>query len=125
VDIRPIRNDSDHREALMEIDRLWKSLPNTPDGDKLDVLVTLVEAYETKRWPLEPVSPRDILEYAITDMGRSQKELAELLGSRSQASDLLKGRRKMSLEVARKISAAWQIPIQLLVAPYKPGEAAA
>jgi HTH-type transcriptional regulator/antitoxin HigA len=58
-------------------------------------------------------------------MGRSQKELAKLLGSRSQASDLLKGRRKVSLEVAQKISAAWQIPIQLLVAPYKPGEAAA
>jgi HTH-type transcriptional regulator/antitoxin HigA len=72
-----------------------------------------------------PVSPRDILEYATTDMGRSQKELAELLGSRSQASDLLKGRRKVSIEVAQKISAGWQIPIQLLVAPYKPGEGAA
>jgi HTH-type transcriptional regulator/antitoxin HigA len=125
VDIRPIRNDDDHRAALIEIDRLWKSPANTPDGDKLDILVTLVEAYEAKRWPLDPVSPRDILEYAITDMGRSQKELAELLGSRSQASDLLKGRRKVSLEMAQKISAAWQIPIQLLVAPYKPGEAAA
>jgi HTH-type transcriptional regulator/antitoxin HigA len=62
VDIRPIRNDDDHREALAENDRLWKSPPNTPDGDKLDVLVTLVEAYEAKRWPLDPVSPRDILE---------------------------------------------------------------
>ncbi len=125
MDIRPIRNDNDYREALMEIDRLWKSPPDTPEGDKLDVLATLVEAYETRRWPLDPLSPRDILEYAITDMGRSQKELAELLGSRSQASDLLKGRRKVSLEMARKISAAWQIPIQLLVAPHKSGEAAA
>ncbi len=125
MEIRPIRNDNDHREALVEIDRLWKSLPNTPEGDKLDVLVTLVEAYEAKRWPLDPVSPREILEYAITDMGRSQKELAELLGSRSQASDLLKGRRKVSLGVAQKISAAWQIPIQLLVVPYKLAEAAA
>jgi antitoxin component HigA of HigAB toxin-antitoxin module len=53
VDIRPIRNDNDHREALIEIDRLWKSLPNTPDGDKLDVLVILVEAYEAKCWPLD------------------------------------------------------------------------
>jgi HTH-type transcriptional regulator/antitoxin HigA len=124
MDIRPIRNDDDHRDALMEIDRLWNAPQNTPEGDKLDVLVTLVEAYEAKRWPIDPVSPRDILEYAITDMGRSQKELSELLGSRSQASDLLSGRRKVSLEMAQKISAAWRIPIQLLVAPYEVTSAA-
>ena len=124
LDIRPIRNDDDHHEALIEIDRLWNAPSNTPEGDKLDVLITLVEAYEATRWPIDPVSPRDILEYAITDMGRSQKELAELLGSRSQASDLLSGRRKVSLEMAQKISAAWRIPIQLLVAPYDKSSAA-
>lgn len=124
MEIRPIRNDDDHREALIEIDRLWNAPLSTPEGDKLDVLVTLVEAYEAKRWPIDPVSPREILEYAITDMGRSQKELADLIGSRSQASDLLSGRRKLSLEMAQKISAAWRIPIQLLVAPYDKSSAA-
>lgn len=124
MEIRPIRNDDEHREALIEIDRLWNAPQNTPDGDKLDVLVTLVEVYESTPWPIGPVSPRDILEYAISDMGRSQKELAELLGSRSQASDLLSGRRKVSLELAQKISAAWRIPIQLLVAPYNTSNAA-
>jgi HTH-type transcriptional regulator/antitoxin HigA len=107
MDIRPIRNDDDHREALREIDRLWKSPENTPEGDKLDILVTLVEAYEAARWPVGSATPREILEYAISDMGHSQKELADLLGSRSQASDLLSGRRKLSLGVAQKISAAW------------------
>jgi HTH-type transcriptional regulator/antitoxin HigA len=114
-----IRNDADHREALIEIDRLWNAPANTPEGDKLDVLITLAEAYEAGRWPVEPLSPRDILEYAVTGMGRSQKELADLLGSRSQASDLLRGRRKISLGTAQKISAAWRIPLQLLVAPYE------
>lgn len=122
MDIRPIRNDDDHAAAVKEIARLWNATPGSEDGDKLDVLATLVDAYESKRWPTGPVSPRDILEYAVTDMGRSQKELAELLGSRSQASDLLKGRRRVSLEVAQKISAAWRIPIQLLVGPYAPNE---
>ncbi len=124
MEIRPIRNDDDHREALMEIERLWAFPDDSPENDKLDVLATLVSAYEATRWPIDPSSPRDILEYAVTEMGRSQKELAELLGSRSQASDLLKGRRKVSLEVAQKISEAWKIPIQLLVARYSQSRAA-
>lgn len=117
MDIRPLRNDADLAEALEEIERLWDAPDDSPENDKLDVLATLVSAYEGQRWPTDPVSSRDILEYAISDMGRSQKELSDLLGSRSQASDLLSGRRRVSLEMAQKISAAWNIPIQLLVAP--------
>lgn len=124
MDIRPLRNDADHREALMEIERLWGFPDGSPEGDKFEVLAILVSDYEDKRWPSDPVSPRDILEHAVTDMGRSQKELAVLLGSRSQASDILKGRRRVSLEMAQKISAAWHIPIQLLVAPYETSAAA-
>lgn len=118
MDIRPIRNDTDHERALREIERLWDFPDGSAESDKLDVLAILVGDYEDKRWPSDPVSPRDILEYAVTEMGRSQAELADLLGSRSQASDLLRGRRRISLAVAHKISAAWRIPIQLLVAPY-------
>ena len=117
MDIRPIRTDADHTEALGEIERLWNAPEGSPEADKLDVLATLVSDYEDRRWPSEPASPLDILQYAVSDMGRSQKELATLLGSRSQASDLLGGRRRVSLDVAQKISAAWNIPIQLLVAP--------
>lgn len=124
MDIRPIRTRADHDAALREIERLWSFPEGSAENDKLDVLATLVSDYEARTWPLDPSSPRDVLEHAIADMGRSQKELAELLGSRSQASDLLKGRRKVSLENARKISTAWHIPIQLLVMPY-PAETAA
>jgi HTH-type transcriptional regulator/antitoxin HigA len=124
VEIRPIRNDDDHRNALREIERLWPFPDRSPENDKLDVLATLVEVYERSRWPIDPGTPRDILEYAVTEMGRSQKELSDLIGSRSQASDLLRGRRKVSLEMAQKISSAWRIPIQLLVAPYASDSAA-
>jgi HTH-type transcriptional regulator / antitoxin HigA len=58
MDIQPIRNDEDHRAALAEIERLWDSPEGTPEGDKLDALVALVEAYEEWRWPLEPMAPR-------------------------------------------------------------------
>ncbi len=119
MDIRPIRTDDDHTAAVREIERLWDAPQGSPDADKMDVLATLIDAYESRRWPIKPGTPRDVLGYAISDMGRSQTDLAELLGSRSQASDLLSGRRRVSLEVARTISAAWSIPIALLVASYE------
>ena len=83
---------------------------------------TLVDGYESRRWPVPAGSPRDVLAYAVGEMGRSQAELAALRESRLQASDLLKGRRRVSPEAAREISSAWAIPIQLLAAPY--GDAA-
>jgi len=118
MDIRPIRTDEDLSEALKKIDKLWGAATGTPEGDELEILCVLAGAYEDRRWPLEPVSPRDILEFAVTDMGHSQKELAELLKSRPMASELLNGKRRISLDIAQKISAAWSIPIQLLVSPY-------
>jgi HTH-type transcriptional regulator/antitoxin HigA len=73
MEIRPIRTDDDHAAALAEIERLWGAEIGSPDGDKLEVLATLVSAYEEKRWPIEsPGDPVDLLHFAITDMGRSQ-----------------------------------------------------
>ena len=115
MDIRPIRTDGDHRDAVHEIERLWGAEPGTRDGDKLDILATLAEAYEAKRWPIDPAAPLDILKTAIADDGRSQADLATVLGSRSRASEILNGRRPITLEAARKISRAWRIPIQLLI----------
>src|SRR5215467_12254669 len=79
MDIRPIRNDADHRRALAEIEQLWGAADCTPEGDKLDILVTLVEAYEERRWPLKSrrrFDPIDVLQYAIDELGHTQAELA-------------------------------------------------
>ena len=116
MDIRPIRTDDDHRDAVNEIERLWGAEPGTRAGDKLDILATLVEAYEAKRWSIDPAAPLDVLWAAITDDGRSQADLAAVLGSRSKVSQILNGKGPITLEAARKISRAWKIPIQLLVA---------
>ena len=124
MDIRPIRNDEDYRAALTEIDRLWDFPDDGPENDKLDVLATLVEAYEKARWPRQACSPAEMLNYAVNEMGRTQTELARIVGSRGLASQLLSGNRRVSLNAAHKISATWRIPIQLLVAPYNRSEAA-
>jgi HTH-type transcriptional regulator / antitoxin HigA len=119
MEIRPIRNDDDHAAAVKEIERLWGAASGTEDGDKLDILATLVEKYEEGRWPSadEASDPIDLLNYAIEELGHSQVELAELLGSRPRASELLNRRRPLTVEMIHKISQAWKIPADLLVRP--------
>ena len=98
MEIRPIRTDKDHRAALAEIEKLWGASSGTPEGDKLDILVTLVETYEERRWPLRSrrrFDPVDVLRYAIEELGHSQAELADILGSRSRASEVLARRRPL------------------------------
>jgi HTH-type transcriptional regulator/antitoxin HigA len=118
MEIRPIRNDDDHAAAIREIEKLWGAVAGTEEGDKLDVLATLVEKYEDHRWPnIDLSDPIDLLNYAIAELGHSQAELAELLGSRSRASELLNRRRPLTVEMIHKISEAWKIPADLLVKP--------
>ena len=122
MEIRPIRTDEDHRAALAEIEALWGAPEGTEEGDKLDVLVTLVEMYEAKRWPIEidgSFDPIDVLNFAVEELGHTQAELAELLGSRSRASEVLSRRRALTVEMIHKISEAWKIPAELLVKPYR------
>jgi HTH-type transcriptional regulator / antitoxin HigA len=113
MEIRPIRTDKDHRVALAEIEKLWGASNDTPEGDKLDILVTLVETYEERRWPLRSrrrFDPVDVLHYAIEELGHSQAELADILGSRSRASEVLARRRPLTLEMIQKINASWKSP---------------
>lgn len=121
MDIRPIRTDEDHRTALAEIEACWGAPEGSEAADKLEVLVALVEGYESRRWPVESnerFDPVDVLQYAIDELGHSQTELAELLGSRSRASEILSRRRALTVEMIHKISEAWKIPAELLVRPY-------
>jgi HTH-type transcriptional regulator / antitoxin HigA len=94
----------------------------TEEDDKLDVLLALVNIYETKRWPIdigENFDPIGVLRYAIVELGHTQAELAELLGSRSRASEVLARRRALTVEMIHKIGEAWKISADLLVGPYK------
>jgi len=127
MDIRPIRTDEDHRAALATIEACWGAPEGTEEGDKLDVLSALVEIYEAKRWPIEASAsfdPIDVLHYALAELGHTQVDLAELLGSRSRASEILARRRPLTVEMIHKISEAWKIPAELLVRPYRVERAA-
>lgn len=124
VDISPINDDAAHRAAVAEIERLWGAPQGTPEGDKLDILLTLVDAYEEKRWPIEAADPVEAITYAIEEMGHTQSELASLLGSRSRASEILSRKRALTVDMIHKISSAWHIPASILVRPYETENAA-
>ena len=123
MEIRPIRTDEDHRAALAAIEACWSAPEGTEEGDKLDVLLALVES--TRQSDGRSISTRlfdpiDVLRYAIDELGHTQAELAELLlGSRPRASEVLARRRALTVEMIHKIGEAWKIPADLLVRPYK------
>jgi HTH-type transcriptional regulator/antitoxin HigA len=118
MDVRPIRTEQQNEAALREIERLWGAPAGSPEGDRLEVLAMLVEDYERRAYPIPDADPVDILRFAIEDMGRSQKELGELLGSQSRASEILSRKRRLTVEMIARIGAAWHLPVAALMKPY-------
>ncbi len=120
MEIHPIRNDDDHAAALAEIEKLWGAAAGSETGDKLDILATLVDRYEDTGWPAGgDVDPVELLNFALDELGHTQAELGELLGSRSRASEILNRKRALTLDMIRTINAAWKLPVELLIKPYK------
>lgn len=118
--IEPIRNDADHKAALARIEALWDAPENSPEAAELDALATLVEHYEDGRWPIAPVAPLAALTFAMEQQGLAQTDLATLLGSRSRASEILSGKRALTLEQIRLIARHWRVPVSLLVGQLEP-----
>ncbi len=118
MEIKPIRTELDYDAALARIDQLMGAMPNTPESDELDVLVTLVEAYEAKRWPMEAPDPISVVEHVMEARGLRQKDLAALIGSQPRASEVLSRRRALTLPIIRALSSEWQVPADLLVREY-------
>lgn len=115
--IHPIRTDADHEAALREIEALWGADDNTEAGDRLDVLATLVEAYESRRWPIEPLDPVHAIEAAMAMNGYTRAELAALIGQ-PRATEVLARKRALTLPMIRKIASQWRVPEKVLVQEY-------
>ena len=116
MDIKPIRTEADYVAALKEVEKLMEAQPGTPEGDRLDVLVTLIEAYEAKHFPIpEPGDPVEVLEYYMESRGISRSELVPFLGSKEQVSEVLNRKRGLSLEMIRRLHVKLGIPAELLI----------
>lgn len=117
MDVRPIRNEADYAWALREIEPYFLKEPKVGSraGDRFEVLATLIEAYENRTVEVPDASPLDVLRFAIESLGRTQSELADILGSKSRASEVLGGKRNLTTDMIAKISAAWHIPAGALI----------
>jgi HTH-type transcriptional regulator / antitoxin HigA len=119
--IRAIRNEADHTWALNEIEVYFDKnpAPGSEAADRFDVLAALIKEYEERTVTIPAADPIDVLEFAIESLGHTQAELAEIVGSRSRASEILNRKRQLTLQMIRDISAAWHIPVDALVGAYE------
>ena len=117
--IKPIRSEADYDAALAEIDRLMGVTSGTPESDRLEVLVTLVERYEAERWSIDAPDPISVIHHVMEARGLRQRDLAALIGSQSHASEIRRRRRPLSLAMIRLLAAEWSLPADVLVREYK------
>ena len=118
VQLRPIRNEEEHETALAEIYSLRNALPGTPEADRLDVLVLLVEDFEKQHYPIDPPDPIDLILFVMDANGLKQKDMLPYFGTRARASEILNRRRPLTLEMIRKLADGLRLPADLLVKPY-------
>lgn len=119
MEIRPIRTQTDYQEALREIELLFDAEPNTPEYDQLDVLSTLVEAYEKVHFPIEIPDPIEAIQYYMDTRGWSRRDLEPCLGSRARVSEVLSRKRSLTLEMIRRLNQDLGIPAEILIQPYE------
>ncbi len=116
--IRPIRSAVDHRAALAEIERLMHARKGTPEGDRLDVLVTLVEAWEARHFPIEAPDPIAAITFMMEQKGLVRRDLEPAIGSRARVAEILNRRRALTLPMIRALSRLLDLPADVLVQQY-------
>lgn len=120
--IKPIRNDEDHAEALREIERIWNAPEGSPDGDRLEVLTTLVEAYERAHFPIDLPDPLYAIKFRLEQQGEDAKALIGVIGSRTRVYEVLRGDRPLTLEMIRRLHEKFRIPAEVLIRPPRKGK---
>lgn len=117
--IKPIRTRADHKEALREIERLWGADEGTPEGDRLDVMATLVEAYEQTHFPMNAPDPIEAIKFRLEQQGVDQKALIGVIGNRTRVYEVLRRDRALSLSMIRRLNQRLKIPAEVLIRPVR------
>ena len=118
MNIKPIKTEIDYEEALQTVESLMNAKIGTPEGDKLDVLVTLIEAYEEKHHPILPPEPVEAIIHQMESQGLSRNDLIPIFGSRARVSEILNKKRSLSINMIRKLQRSLNISAEILIKPY-------
>ncbi len=125
MEIKPIHDEISYQAALAEIESLWDAPDGSPEAERLEVLVLLIEAYERTHYPIEAPDPVTFIEYIMENRGLTRKDLEPYIGPRGRVSDILNRVRPLSLEMIRRLSAGLNIPAEVLIRDYPLRQAAA
>jgi HTH-type transcriptional regulator/antitoxin HigA len=120
MEIKPIRTKADYEKALREIERVWGAKEGTPDGDRLDVVTTLIEAYERKHFPTDAPDPIEAIRFRLEQQGLDHRALIGVIGGRSRVYEVMKGKRALSLAMIRRLHERFGIPAEVLIRPSPP-----
>lgn len=122
-EIKPIRSDADYEAALAEVERLWGAKSGTSKGDRLDVLATLIEAYDERHYALDPPDPIEAIKFRMEQQGLSRRDLEALIGSRSRITEVLSRKRALSVAMIRRLHEKLGISADVLIQPTRKGKA--
>lgn len=117
MDVKPIRNESDYRAALHEVEKLMLAQLNTAEGDKLDVMVTLIEAYETKHFPMDLPDPVEAIKFEMERKGLTVKDLEPMIGKSNRVYEILNYKRSLTLKMIWRLHQGLGIPAESLIKP--------
>jgi HTH-type transcriptional regulator / antitoxin HigA len=117
VEVRPIRSKRDYEAALKEVERLWGSKSGTREGDRLDVLATLIDAYEAEHYPMDPPDPIEAIKFRMEQQGLTRRDLEELIGTRTRIAEVLNGKRGLSIGMIRRLHEHLGISAEVLIRP--------
>lgn len=115
MDIKPIRNEIDYRSALKEVESLMTAAPGTPEGEKLDILATLVEAYEARHYPIDIPDPIEAIKFEMEQKGLTVKDLEPMIGKSNRVYEVLSHKRSLSLNMIRNLHRGLSIPAEILI----------
>jgi HTH-type transcriptional regulator/antitoxin HigA len=116
-EVRPIRNKRDYEAALKEVERIWGAKTGTRDGDRLDVLATLIDAYETEHYPMDPPDPIEAIKFRMEQQGLSRRDLEEIIGTRTRIAEVLNRKRGLSVGMIRRLHERLGISAEVLIRP--------
>jgi HTH-type transcriptional regulator / antitoxin HigA len=117
TEIGPIHTTGDYEAALAEIERLWGSHSGTPEGDRLDVLATLIDAYESEHHPIDPPDPVEAIKFPMEQQSLTRKDLEGLLGTRTRVAEVLNRRRNLSINMIRRLHDKLGISADIMIRP--------
>jgi HTH-type transcriptional regulator/antitoxin HigA len=117
AEVRPIRTKRDYEAALEEVERLWGAKAGTSEGDRLDVLATLVDAYEAEHYPMDPPDPVEAIKFRMEQQGLTRRDLEEIIGTRTRIAEVLNRKRGLSIAMIRRLHERLGISADVLIRP--------